>query len=72
MRCPVNPRKATTIKAKVEKLLQDGFIYSVQLTQWVLNPIPVNKKHRTIRVCTDFCDLNKACPKENFPTPFID
>ena len=20
----------------------------------------------------DFCDLNKACPKDNFPTPFID
>jgi hypothetical protein len=25
-----------------------------------------------IRVCTDFRDLNKACPKDNFPTPFID
>jgi hypothetical protein len=20
----------------------------------------------------DFCDLNKSCPKDNFPTPFID
>ena len=25
-----------------------------------------------IRICTDFCDLNHACPKDNFPTPFID
>jgi hypothetical protein len=25
-----------------------------------------------IRVCTNFHDLNKACPKDNFPTPFID
>jgi hypothetical protein len=25
-----------------------------------------------IRVCMDFHDLNKACPKDNFPTPFID
>jgi hypothetical protein len=41
---PVNPRKSTTIKVEVEKLLQDGFIYPVQLTQWVSNPIPVNKK----------------------------
>ena len=23
-------------------------------------------------ICTDFCDLNRACPKDNFPTPFID
>jgi hypothetical protein len=32
----------------------------------------VNKKKGTIHVCMDFCDLNKACPKDNFPTPFID
>jgi hypothetical protein len=31
----------------------------------------VNKKQGTIRVCTDFRDLNKACPKDNFPTSFI-
>ena len=23
-------------------------------------------------MCTDFRDLNKACPKDNYPTPFID
>jgi hypothetical protein len=23
-------------------------------------------------VCMDFRDLNKSCPKDNFPTPFID
>jgi hypothetical protein len=34
--------------------------------------MPVNKKQGTIHVCTDFRDLNKACPKDNFPTPFID
>jgi hypothetical protein len=25
-----------------------------------------------IHVCMDFHDLNNACPKDNFPTPFID
>jgi hypothetical protein len=29
--CPVNPKKATTIKDEVEKLLKAGFIYPVQL-----------------------------------------
>jgi hypothetical protein len=38
----------------------------------VSNPVSVNKKHGTIRVCIDFHDLNKDCPKDNFPTPFID
>jgi hypothetical protein len=58
---PINPRKAIAIKAKVEKLLKVGFIYPIQLTQWVSNPVSVNKKKGTIRVCMDFCDLNKAC-----------
>jgi hypothetical protein len=68
----VNPRKAPTIKAEVEKLLNVGFIYPVPLTEWVSNPIPVDKKKGTIHVCMDFRDLNKAYPKDNFPTPFID
>jgi hypothetical protein len=44
----------------------------MQLIEWVLNPIPVNKKKGTIHICMEFHDLNKACLKENFPTPFID
>jgi hypothetical protein len=32
----------------------------------------MDKKKGTIHVCMDFQDLNKACPKDNFPTPFID
>jgi hypothetical protein len=51
----INPKKATTIKAEVEKMFNVGFIYHVQLTQ-----------------CIDFRDLNKACPKDNFPMLFID
>jgi hypothetical protein len=68
----VNPKKAKTIKAEVEKLIKVGFIYPVQVTQWVSNPVPVNKKQGMIHVCTNFHDLNKACPKDNFPMPFID
>jgi hypothetical protein len=56
----------------VEKLLNVGFIYLVPLTEWVSNPVPVNKKKGTIHVCMEFCDLNKAYPKDNFSTPFID
>jgi hypothetical protein len=68
----VNPKKAVAINIEVEKLLKAGFIYPIHLTQWVSNPMPVNKKQGTIHVCTYFHDLNKACPKDNFPTPFID
>lgn len=69
---PVHPRKAATIKAEVEKLFKAGFIYPIPLTDWVSNIVPVNKKQGTIRVCVDYRDINHACPKDNFPTPFID
>jgi hypothetical protein len=69
---PVHPRKLVMIKDEVEKLLKAGFIYPVQLIEWVSNPVPVNKKQGTICVCMDFHDLNKAFPKDNFPTLFID
>jgi hypothetical protein len=42
--CLVNPKKAVVIKVEVEKLLKEGFIYPVHLTQWVSNLVPVNKK----------------------------
>jgi hypothetical protein len=69
---PVHPKKTTAIKAEVEKLLKSGFIYPVPLTEWVSNIILVAKKQGTIHVCIDYRDLNKACPKDNYPTPFID
>jgi hypothetical protein len=68
----VHPKKAAAIKAEVEKLLHAGFIYPVPLTDWVSNIVPVMKKQGTIRVCVDYRDVNKACPKDNYPTPFID
>ena len=68
----MNPRKAPAIKDETEKLLKDGFIYLVPLMEWVSNPIPIDKKQEAIHICTDFRDLNRACPKDNFTTPFID
>jgi hypothetical protein len=67
----VHPKKIAAIKAEVEKLLKSGFIYPVPLTEWVSNLVPVAKKQGTIRVCIDYRDLNKACPKENYPMPFV-
>ena len=52
--------------------VQVGFIYPIFYTAWVSNPIPVNKKQDTICLCTELCDLNLACLKDNFLTPFID
>ena len=34
--------------------------------------MPVPKKDGNVRMCVDFKDLNKACPKDDFPLPYID
>jgi hypothetical protein len=69
---PVHPCKAAAIKLEVEKLLKADFIYPMALTNWVSNLVTIDKKQGTICVCVDYRDINKACPKDNFPTPFID
>jgi hypothetical protein len=69
---PVHPKKIVAIKAEVENLLKSGFIYPAPLTKWVSNIILVTKKQGTIHTYVDYRDLNKACPKDNYPTPFID
>jgi hypothetical protein len=70
--CLVHPRKVVAIKIEVEKILKVGFVYPVALTDWVSNLVPVTKKQGTIRVCVDYRYINKAFPKDNYPTPFID
>jgi hypothetical protein len=44
----------------------------MQLTEWVSNPVLVNKKQGMIHVCMEFHDLNKSYLKDNSPIPFID
>ena len=44
----VNPRKAPVIKAEIEKLLKTSFIYPFPLTEWVSNPILMDKKQGVI------------------------
>ena len=34
--------------------------------------MPIPKKDGKVRMCVDFRDLNKACPKDDFPGPYID
>ena len=70
--CPVHPRNTASMKGEVDKILKARFIYLIPLTDWVFNIVPINKKQGTIRICVDYQDINRACPKDNYPTPFID
>ena len=64
--------RAEAVKAEVEKLLRIGSITEAKYPDWLANPVVVKKKNDKWRVCVDFTDLNKACPKDSFPLPHID
>ena len=60
------------VKDGVTKLKQAGAIKEVFYPEWLANIVVVKKKNGKWRVCVDFTDLNKACPKDPFPLPRID
>ena len=59
-------------KEEVTKQLKVGFIKPVHQDEWIANVMPVPKKVGKVRMCMNFKDLNNACPKDNFPLPYID
>ena len=71
---PRRPSKehVEAVKSEVTQLKQAGAIKEVFYPQWLANAIVVKKKTGKWRVCVDFTDLNKACPKDLFPMPRID
>jgi hypothetical protein len=57
------------IAKEVEKLLKARFIQEVYYPDWLANMVLVKKSNGKWRMCIDFTDLNKACPKDSFPLP---
>jgi hypothetical protein len=64
--------KRESIKREIAKLLAIGFIKEVIHPEWVANPVLVKKKNNEWRMCVDYTDLNKHCPKVHFGLPRID
>ncbi|XP_071913927.1 uncharacterized protein [Coffea arabica] len=65
------PERNEVIKAEIGKLLESKIILEVYYPTWLDNSL-VRKDDQTWRMCVDFTDLNKACPKDCFPLPRID
>jgi len=60
------------VRDEVMKFKQARAIKEVFYLEWLANTVVVKKKTGKWRVCVDFTDLNKACPKDPFPIPRID
>ena len=67
-----SPLIKSMIAAEIEKLKKANFIREVKYPEWLANIVPVKKKNGQLRICVDFRDLNKACPKDAFPLPIHD
>jgi hypothetical protein len=64
--------KAEGARNEVKRLLSAGVIREVKYPEWLANTVMVKKANGKWRMCIDFMDLNKACPKDEFPLPRID
>jgi hypothetical protein len=52
------------IREEVHKLLQAGLIKEVHDPVWLANPVVIPKANGKLRMCIDYTNLNKACPKD--------
>ena len=60
------------INNEVDKFLKADFIREANYPDWIANMVLVKKTNGNWRVCIDFMDFNKACPKDSFPLLRID
>jgi hypothetical protein len=64
--------KKEAIRVEVTRLLAAGFIKEVYHLEWLANLVLVRKKNNEWRMCVNYTDLNKHCPKDPFGLPPID
>jgi hypothetical protein len=64
--------KAEGARNEVKRLLSAGVIRELTYPEWLANTMMVKKANGKWRICIDFTDLNKACPKDEFPLLRID
>ena len=66
------PEQDNVIKEEVQKLTTTKFIREVYYPNWLANVVMVKNANDKWRMCVNFTDLNKACPKNSYPLPCID
>src|SRR5436189_2431045 len=65
-------KRKEAIRDELTKLTAANFIREVYHPDWLANPVLVKKKNGKWRMCVDYTDLNKTCPKDPFGLPRID
>ena len=60
------PEWDNAIKEEVQKLTTSKFIREVYYPDWLANVVMIKKTNGKWRMCMDFTDLNKSCPKDSY------
>ncbi|XP_075636842.1 uncharacterized protein LOC142609095 [Castanea sativa] len=66
------PERDYAIKEEVHKLIIMEFICEVYYPDWLGNVVIVKKANGKWRMCVNFTDFNRACPKDSHPLLRID
>ena len=66
-----NREHVKAMKSEVHRLQKAGAIKEIYFPKWLANIVVVKKKNGKWRVCVDFTNLNRTCPKDPFPMPKI-
>jgi len=66
------PERDNAIKEEVQKLVIVEFVREVYYLDWLANVVMFKKANGKWRMCVDFTNLNKACPKDSYHFPHID
>ncbi|CAL8112663.1 unnamed protein product [Prunus armeniaca] len=66
-----DPERYEAMRAEVDKLSTIGFIKEVDYPTWLANVVMVRKPRKGWRMCLDYTNLNRACPKDSSPYPAL-
>ena len=61
--------KQKAVQEETHQLVKAKFIREVKYPTWLANVVMVKKPSGKWRMCTDYTDLNKVCPKDSYPLP---
>nr|KYP58883.1 Retrovirus-related Pol polyprotein from transposon opus [Cajanus cajan] len=64
--------KRKAIAGETKKLIAASHIREIQYPTLLANVVMEQKSNGNWRMCTEFTDLNKACPKDSYSLPNID
>lgn len=64
--------QAEVLQKEVTNLLEAGFIFLVEDSEWISPVMVTPKKGKKWRVCVDFRPLNACTKRDHYPLPFQD